>query len=67
MSSAANHRKRSHWSEAMHRQESTKHFMHSISKMNRKVSFLDRYSSALKKIIAKMKPKKERGDGGRDN
>ena len=67
MSSAANHRKRSHRSEAMRRQEIAKHQITSIKKMNRRVSFLDRYSGALRKIINRMKPKREEAAGEDDN
>lgn len=50
MSTAANHRKRSHRSESLHRQGSTKHMINTIHKMNRRISFLDRIAGGLKNM-----------------
>ena len=66
MSTAANHRKRSHRSDALHRKDETRRQIYAVNKTNSKPSFFGR-AVRLAKKMAVGEDRKERAEGESDN
>ena len=66
MSTAVNHRKRSHRSDALHRKEQTRRQIYAINKKNSRPSFFGRAVRIAKKM-AGVEDRKDRPENESDN